>query len=361
MTRRSLALAVGLCAGLLLLAACPATTAGDGEASSPHGAEAVFRLKGPLVPGYASIPWQVAFSPDGRWLTVIEGYGPNLISVYDARSHDLRWRRSVEEQPASYRPVFSRDGERLVHVEGDALVIRERAEHEWRTAQRIALGFDPGVTMMVRPVVLSPDEREAALCDGGRGWRVPLGTTPEPPKDVGLEDVVALAYRQEGGLYAARWGSEVAETVIVLDSGAVPAKLPFAILGASPDAKTWLVARNPRREDATGVALELVDARTRVKLGAFSIEAERRRGGIPLVQAEFTPDSRHLMTIESLLRGVLRDARTGRVLQRVLEYEGDRMISFAFRPDGLELVTGGRRSGDDVQEQAILSWERRGD
>ena len=52
----------------------------------------------------------------------------------------------------------------------------------------------------------------------------------------------------------------------------------------------------------------------------------------------------------------VRDARSGRVLQRIADYEGDRLIAVAFGPDGRTLVTGGR--SDSNMQESVLRWRR---
>src|SRR5262245_34668422 len=82
----------------------------------PPPSDAVYEVVGPHHPGYASVPWHARYSPDGKWLAVVEGYTRNRLWVYDATTGALAWSTEVAEQPASYRPMFSRDGERLVLV-----------------------------------------------------------------------------------------------------------------------------------------------------------------------------------------------------------------------------------------------------
>jgi hypothetical protein len=79
-----------------------------------------------------------------------------------------------------------------------------------------------------------------------------------------------------------------------------------------------------------------------------------------LIQADFTPDGRHLVVAERSNLVSVRDTRSGRAVQWIREYEGDRVVGFALSPDGRFLLTGGRRRGDDVQEKALLLWRRRG-
>ena len=56
-------------------------------------------------------------SPDGRWVAIVEGYDASRVTVHEAATARVAWRADVEA-PASYRPVFTREG-RLVLVEGE--------------------------------------------------------------------------------------------------------------------------------------------------------------------------------------------------------------------------------------------------
>ena len=62
--------------------------------------------------------------------------------------------------------------------------------------------------------------------------------------------------------------------------------------------------------------------------------------------------------IDFYLAGVLRDAETGRLLQRITAYEGDRMIGADFSPDGRWLVTSGRRGERATLMQSVMLWRR---
>jgi hypothetical protein len=318
----------------------------------------VWRIDRPLYPGFASVPWQAAWSPDGRWIAVAEGWTSHWIAVYDARTLDLVWKEETpDRQTAALRPVFTADGERLVHSEDDSLVVRARSGATWERTKTIPLGVSPGVTADVRPVVLSPDEKDAAACLDGRVVRVALDGS-RAAEVLSPKDVAAVAWTREGTLRVARWSAEVAETAFV-GPGETPATLPFAVLASSPNGKTWLVARRPRPgSDSPGpLDLEVVDAESLETLGPVVLQASDVRERGRLTQAEFTADGARLVTIETLVRATVRDARTGSVLQRIDEYEGDRMIGFAVSPDGGLLLTGGRRAGEEG-DRAVLLWRR---
>jgi dipeptidyl aminopeptidase/acylaminoacyl peptidase len=342
----------------LLVVLWSAATAGvrgeDEPAQAP--AEPVFRLEGPFVPGYASVPWHAVFTPDGRRLAVVDGYEVKRVTVHDAATGAVTWQADVGVQPANHRPAFTRDGERLVLIEGVDLVVRERRETEWLVAQRIPLGVTTGTTREVRPLVLSPDEREAAFCDDGRARRVRLAD-PAKVTSLELEDVAVVSYRPDGTLRAARWSETVAETVLLGPDGAERERLPFALLAASAGDGAWLVARAPRAEGKPPV-LEVLDAATRRTRATVATEPDARGLWSRPMQVELTPDGAHLLTNEDGRRLFVRDARTGRVLQRIFEYEEDRLVGFAVSPDGRSLITGGRRGGGENRDVAVLRWKR---
>ena len=76
--------------------------------------------------------------------------------------------------------------------------------------------------------------------------------------------------------------------------------------------------------------------------------------------AAFSPDGRYLGTLENRKTAVIRETRTGgRVVQRIREYEGDRMIGLAWSPDARSLVTGGRRAPREYRDKAVLLWRLR--
>jgi hypothetical protein len=344
--------ATSFAALLALVAAAPVRA---DEPVSP-----AYELVGPLYPGYASIPWAATYGPDGAWIAIVDGYLANRVSVRDAKDPSRVWTDTVTAQCASFRPAFTRDGSRLVLVEGRDLVVRRHEGAGWPVAKRIPLGVDPGVHADVRPISLSRVDAEAALCVDGRLCRVPLASDSPDARtaaDTALPEVFAAAYPATGGLRVTQWGETVARTTAVGAPGDLPPPLPFAILAASRDDSTWLVCRSPKGRDRKQAPLDLVDARTRATLASFALGPDETW---PLLfQAEFTPDGRDLVMLENLRTGVVRDARTGVVRQRLREYEGDRFLTFAQSPDGSTLLTAGRRAGEaDVQEKAVLRWRR---
>jgi hypothetical protein len=263
----------------------------------------------------------------------------------------------LDRQPASHRPAFTRDGERLVLVEGADLVVRERRDDAWPVARRVPLGRAPTISATSRPVVLSPDEREAVLCDHGQAWRVPLAGGDEARVEA-LEtaDVVSALYVGDE-LAVARWGEGVAETRLFAPGASTPLEaetLPFALLEASPEGRTWLVNRSPRKAAGAGFTLRLVDAATREDVGVVPFEGRADGGWAHLTMAAFTRDGKRLGVVDSLRLGLVIDARTGTLVQRIREYEGDRMIGLAFSADGRSMVTGGRRH--DPSGEAVLLW-----
>jgi hypothetical protein len=327
-----------------------------GEPEPPPDA-AVYEVVGPYHRGYASIPWHAAFSPDGAWLAVVEGYDRKRLSIYDATSRALAWSADVAEQPASFRPAFFADGERICLVEGTDLVVRERTPDGWLPRRRVPLGAGPGIHRNVREIALAPDGSEATLCIDGKPIRVGLGGGGKATTLSSVEDARSASYAAPGALHVTRWSRQAAETLALDGAGRTTRTLPFAVLAASADGKTWLVARGPIT-DAGSVSLDLVEAETARTLGSFAIDDDIR--GALVVQAAFTPDGRHLI-VAGPRRGSVRDAKTGKPLQWIREYEGDRLIGFAASPDGRFLLTGGRREGAEVQDQAVLLWRRRGD
>src|SRR5262245_55311475 len=179
-----------LAAGVVALVGGPRASGGDGAATEK---EAAYAVEGTFYDGFASIPWQASYSPDGRWLAVVEGHVNSFLAVYDARTRARVWHLRFEAQPASHTPAFTKDGESLVLVEGSDLVVRRRREKEWALERRVALGFQPAITASIRPLLLSPDERHAHLYDEGKAVRVSLtGTKPEV-EVLEPHDVVSLA------------------------------------------------------------------------------------------------------------------------------------------------------------------------
>jgi hypothetical protein len=237
---------------------------------------------------------------------------------------------------------------RLVLVEKDELVVRARDGGAWKPALRVPLGFRPGVSSRTRAIVLSAKEDAAYLVDDGRAYRVDI-RGPEPAVERLAAEDVRTVQRIGDRIALARWTEAVAETTFPAEE-AEP--LPFAVL-ATGDGRTWLVARGPRERDAPRT-FHLLDATTRADLSEVRIQPDERGVGV-LTQAVFSPDGRFLLLVESLRRARILDARTGRILQRIDDYEGDRMIGAAFSPDGTELLTSGRRVGN-----ALIRWHRRG-
>jgi hypothetical protein len=271
----------------------------------------------------------------------VNGYMRGIVTVYDARTRAVDAEENVA-QPASFRPAFSRDGKLLYTVEGSDFVVREPGRKGWAVSKRVPLGFDPRIGVRPSTIALAPDGSEAALAEGGSLVRMSR----------------CVAYAGPGRLRWSRWDPDVVETRFVADAGPPPAPLPFAILAESADGDAWLVARAPRKDGAKVVDLEVVDARSGASLSTFSLEPEKR--GFGVVQAEFTPDGRHVLVVEDLFRLSVREARTGRLVQTIREYEGDRLIGFATSPDGSRLLTGGRRTVEGKDDRALLLWKRRG-
>ena len=324
----------------------------------PAEARPPYELVGPFHPGFASIPWHVAVSPDGRWVAFVGGHRKNVIAVHDARTRELRWTTEPVGQPASHRPVFTKDGERLILVEGDALVVRAYGGGTWSPVHRVALGFTPGIYRDSRPIVLAPDERAVLLCHGDRAYRVLLTPSESKVEDLGFVEVAAANYVADT-VAVARWSETTAETVL-LATKTVPQKtLPFALLTASPDQRTWLVRAGIQGTASGPPAFRLVDAKSHEVLGDVSVAGSDEGNPPSLTMASFSPDGAHLAMVEGMRRGSIREARTGKLVQLLLEYEGDRMIGLAFGADGQNLITGGRRAEVEARNEAILSWKRR--
>lgn len=350
-------------ASLVLLAlALPALGSparGQEEASAATRPAPPYERIGPFYPGLASVPWHAAWSPDGRFVAFVEGWVHPFIAVHDAETHALVWKTTPATQPASHRPVFTRDGNRLILVEGRDLVVRERSESDWPPVRRVPLGFKPGITLRPRPISLSRDERWAVLCDDGRAYRVPLTGPTGTAVELGVADAAVAHFFADGRLAVARWSDEVAETVFVGEDLKKRSTLPFAVLAASADGRTWLGADPQARAESGELVLHLVDAESRERLGSVPVQRDAVRRWTFLAMATFSPDGRFLATVESLRTAAIRDARTGRLRQRIREYDGDRLIGLAFSPDGRYLVTGGRRGTRQDDQRSVLLWRRR--
>jgi hypothetical protein len=198
-------------------------------------------------------------------------------------------------------------------------------------------------------------------------------TTRRPPDDPSAaeDDVFDASLLADGTLALAR--AKPFGTTLVRPDG-TKEKREGVLLETSPDGTTWLVAVDPARfhfgfrrptEDPR-LALELRDAASGRSLGAFELsgrgiedsQADHRL----LLQATFSPDGKHLVTVEGTGEIVVRDGRTGVPLQRIREYvDPPYPMGAAFHPDGTRLLTGGRRSrtGEERPSATIL-WRRSG-
>ena len=349
--RRRTALAAATACAACVLTGCgaagPAPGSGDGR---EH-----FVLAGPFCAGEASVPWHATFSPDGRWVARLDGFGApsRAIAVLDAATGQVAWSEGDGRQAAARPAVFARDSKRLFLIAGDRLLVKELDGGAWPTRRSIALGFEPAV-QFPHPcrLALTPDERGLLLEHDAMAWRVDLVQGKTERVAPGIDGVFGVFVLLDGTPVLSVWRADHTETVLLDGVGNVRRTLPGALLEASPDGARWLVASGPRPElggarPAPGLELQIVEAASGTRLGSFTVG--------DLTQAAFSPDGRYLVTGEDFKHVVLRAADSGRPLQAIREYEGDRIVHLAFGADGTTLLTAGRL-GIVGKETGILSW-----
>ncbi len=341
---------------------------------APDSASAppLYVLRSSFGPRNVSFPWHAAFSPDGRWVGVSDGYNGKL-AVYDAATGQQAWPTEGAGAPASHRVTFSNDSRRMASVQGQALVVLSLRDGAWTLARRIALPFSPTTSAVSSParVQFAPDGASIVVVDDGTAYRADLGSgavTRIPGAEKGVWDACFLA---EGGFAVMRRDSFETE---IRRAGRAPERRPGLLVTESCDGRLWLVASDPARFQ-TGFRRPGEDARLalqilRMPAGTTIARLELEGAGVAdssanhrlLIQAAFSPDATLLVTVEGTGDIVIRDARTALPRQTIRQYATTRYpMGVAFAPDGRHLLTGGRRAVQDHEgpgDGETLLWER---
>jgi hypothetical protein len=316
-------------------------------------------------PAFASDPWVATFSPDGRWVGLVDGYAP-AVEIWEVATGERRLARKLGGYGHAF--VFAKDARRAFTVEMRHLLVATLAEDGWSVEKRIPLGIDTSVGGALAPHSLdvAPDGRRVLLVESGLVHEVDLRKETVRALPALGKDVLRLRFLADGALALSR--TEAFATTVVPTEGVIRS-VPGLLLAESPDGLLWLVASDRERSDLgirhdhriSRLALEVREARTGEVQGATVLEG-RRQENEPhskalLCHATFSPDGRWLAVAENPDGFAVRDARTLRIVQRIAQFRSYALAA-AFDPRGTWLLTGGRRS-DERNAPGVLLWRHR--
>lgn len=331
----------------------------------------VFHDPRPFGPGFASFPWHCAFSPDGKWVAFlessIEGDGPNggSLSVWSVNAGREAWRISLDA--GGFEVVFADDSRRFATVARDALLVVALGADGWAIERRVPLGFDTSTSCArcPRPFCFASWEGKAFFAENDVGYVISFWDG-RIERTSGASEKVS-AYVRLPGRAVAEVLAEPFETRITRE-GRTEQVLEGALVCASPDGRTWLIAPNPRAYPWGPVDLALVDARDGSALARFEVG---RKDGVRLQfrRATFSPDGqwlafvyfsgpgrRHAGPVGSILLSTGRTGEGRQVIMEDVDLPGQ-PEGLAFTADG-RLITASRPWGDDARPNVLL-WERR--
>ncbi|HEX5136064.1 MAG TPA: hypothetical protein VFY93_03770 [Planctomycetota bacterium] len=257
--------------------------------------------------------------------------------------------------------AFADDSRRFATVARDAFIVVALGADGWAIEQRIPLGFDTStrVALCPRPFCFASWEGKAFFAENDVGYAINL-KDGRIERTSGASEKVS-AYLRLPGRAVAEVLAEPFETRIRRD-GKTEQVVGGALVCASPDGRTWLVAPNPDAYPWYVVELALVDAREGRTLTRFKAgwpESGRGTPGWQFKKAVFSRDGTWLATITNVSGISLMKARTGEGRQVIIED-----LDIAGRPEGLAFTADGRLltascpRGNDARP-GVLLWERR--
>jgi WD40 repeat protein/serine/threonine protein kinase len=308
----------------------------DGQLIATAAAEVILwdakRLEKILQLDHAAVVWDVAFSPDGRYL--ISAHGDGAILVWDVK--ERRRVANLNEHSAAVRAVaYSRDGRRLASSGEDESILVWNAGAGQKEAALI------GHKTRVMGIAFSPDGRLLASCDSygmlilwdiARGQPVRVTTNTDTQK-VGN----CLTFSPDGRRVASSQGVfDISEDrwVVTFARGQlqIPEALGFqtsSIYGAdfSPDGKRLICTAAGKG----GVAV--FDTRN------WEIVSYYQSDQLSLTAVKYSPDGN--LAVVATDEGVVRLFEINPLRPIAdLGHQASRIKTVAFSPDGKTVASG---------------------
>lgn len=320
---------------LAILACCLTVAAGD-----------LYESLRSFGPKYAVAPFHCAFSPDGKWVAMVQ----RRLSVWDFESNKIVWDWKTDKKVGlcgRYRVAFSADSMRVATFSEKGYVVVRLGTEGW-AIERVT-GLDGTRTRYrststpPQPFAAASDVMSAAFL---LGIIHPEGRYEHRLVRVGVKLVRVVGLPDGRVAYG-----DASFTTQILGKRPRRQRLKGLLLEASPDGSLWLVATNPARFKTKHADLAILEAPSGKQLKRFRVAGKEP---YPLKHASFSPDGKILATAEGNGEIVLRDARTAKRLQRIKVYKKKGMpLCVAFSPDGEYLLIAGRGLG------GVQLWRRK--
>jgi WD40 repeat protein/serine/threonine protein kinase len=269
----------------------------------------------------STIVWNVAFSPDGRWL--VSTHGDSSILVWDVADRKLA--ANLNGHAGAVRGVaFSADGKFIASAGEDHSVII------WSTETGRKISVLPETSLRLTGVAFSPDG-ETIASSGFRGglsiWNKAdgkLASTPDPRRSS-----YCVAISPDGKWLATTDGvhdSRDGHAAVLFEPVVGPAQMYGVAF--SPDGH-WLVGAS-----ALGGVVALLDTTT------WQLRDKIKVPDTTFITVSFSSDNKHFVTGED--EGSVRLWSIEPLQQvAVLGHHTSRIKSVAFSPDGKEVVSAG--------------------
>lgn len=268
--------------------------------------------------------------------------------VYDSNGATSQALSGID-RPADYPPVFTRDSRRLLVLCRDRLVVFGAQADDWNLEKSIEVPLKHGVRFPYpRRMALDHTERFLLLAHYGVALRMDLQEARLEPLLDGATDVRTAHYLPDNTLVVGRWSADVSETIF--RSAAGERVVSGAVWEMSFDGELCLVAPGVDSAREAAFPLEIRETASQRVVGRFKVSYPGSRFKF-LTQASFSQDKRFLFTAENFAHVLVRDGRSGEILQHIRSYEDDRIVSIGSGGD--LLLTAGRPS------LGVFLWKRR--